>query len=123
MRRALVALLLVGAALLRSGPAGALDPGTYPATLTVSPTGVISVRVQTTQTVAIWTLEIILSGSGCTPNPNTGSHIFQDGSIVALSATCSGTFVSWTGDSGCAGGQSHSITMNANKRCTITATP
>ena len=121
--RLIATMLLVAWVVVAPAPAQALDPGTYPAILDISVTGVVQVRVQTTIQVDIWTLEIILSGSGCTPNPAVGSHVLQDGSILTLSATCSGSFVSWSGDTGCAGGQSHSITMNGNKRCTLTATP
>lgn len=115
-------LCLSLALLLIAGSAEAqLAAGTYPAILTVSSTGEVTYEVRTTVSVPIYTLEIVVSGTG-TPVPNAGSHVFQSGSIVALNTT-SGGFVSWTGTTGCAGGQSHSITMDGNKRCVVTFSP
>ena len=125
LRRVLLGLVLLALAGL-AAPAEAqstLPPGRYPAVVTIAPGGSMSWTVQTTVQVPVYTLEILVSGSGCTPSPNAGSHVYQADSVVPLAATCSGSFVSWTGDTGCAGGQSHSITMQGNRRCTLTATP
>jgi hypothetical protein len=113
MRRGLgVLALLLGL----TSPVLALDPGTYPAVLTIGANGEVSFNVQTTVQVPIWTLEIIVVNSG-SPTPAAGSHVYQDASVVQLNSNGGGT---WSGDTGCAGGASHSITMDANKRCTIT---
>jgi hypothetical protein len=123
MMRALLALLLLLATAGDVVAQSTLPAGRYPAVVTIAADGQVTYTVQATVQVPIYTLEIIVSGSGCTPTPNAGSHVYQADSVVPLAATCSGSFVSWTGDTGCAGGQSHSITMNGNKRCTLTATP
>lgn len=108
--------LLLGLLLLALPAEAQLAAGTYPATITVAADGQVTYTVQTTVQVPVFTLEIIVVNSG-SPTPNAGSHVYQSGSVVALNSNGGGT---WSGDTGCAGGASHSITMDANKRCTIT---
>ena len=73
--------MLLAAAVV--SPAAALNPGTYPAVLTVATDGSVTWVVQTTVQVAVYTLEITVVNSG-SPTPAAGSHVFQDGSVVAL---------------------------------------
>ena len=50
----------------------------------------------------------------------TGSNTYETGSVVTITATpnTNYSFTSWTGDTGCSGAASHTITITANTTCT-----
>lgn len=105
--------------LLSEAMADPLPAGRYPALITIGSDGSVTYSVQATVQVPIYTLQIIYAGGSGVSSPAEGSHVFQQGSVVALSIV-SGSFNNWAGDTGCSGGASHSITMDGNKRCTVT---
>ena len=60
----------------------------------------------------------IIAGAGGTVN---AGGTYAGGSVQTITATPNNsfyTFTSWTGDAGCSGIASHTITMNSNKTCT-----
>jgi prepilin-type N-terminal cleavage/methylation domain-containing protein len=64
----------------------------------------------------------IVAGSGGTVN---SGGTYTPGSTQTITATPNSyySFVSWTGDTGCSGIASHTITMDNNKTCTANFTP
>lgn len=53
----------------------------------------------------------------------SGGGTYNTGSTQTITASPSKNFVSWSGDSGCSGLASHSITMTTNKNCQATFAP
>jgi len=72
------------------------------------------------QAATVYTLTMAISGFGAT-NPSVGSHEYEQGTTVSISATPieGWEFVSWSGDVADPDSASTSVTMDANK--TVTA--
>jgi prepilin-type N-terminal cleavage/methylation domain-containing protein len=77
--------------------------------------------VSATTSVINYTLTTIAGANGTVSSGGT----YALGSTPTITATPNAfySFSSWTGDTGCSGTASHTITMDANKSCTANFTP
>ena len=72
--------------------------------------------------LATYTLSLVAGTGGTVSQSGTSPYISGSTPTITATPNANYVFTSWTGDTGCSGVASHTITMNANKTCTANFT-